>query len=385
MTPLWRAFRRAGPALLAFAAIRALGFLVLVAFAHATGQHAHLRLTWWDSQWYEGIAGDGYGLVRLHPDGRLLSDYAFFPLYPLLGRGVAAVTRLHFVDAGLVVSAVASLVAAWGIFAIGDHLYGRRVGVLLTVLWAALPVGVVESMAYSESLFTALAAWALYAVLTDRWLSAGILACLAGLTRPTGAAVAAAVIIPAALTALHRSPGPDDSSAVPASRDGQSRLRPLAAAALAPLGGLGYVGWVGYQTGSPTGYFAVSNDWHNGFDAGASFGRWIWGFLTSSDFALGLLVCLGVAVLLWTLSLCIRQHQPLPLLIFTGVLVFLALTTAGYFGSKPRYLLPAFPLLLPLARWLGRQQTALLVPILVLTAAASASYGAFWLLGPGPP
>lgn len=82
MTPLWRAFRRAGPALLAFAAIRALGFLVLVAFAHATGQHAHLRLTWWDSQWYEGIAGDGYGLVRLHPDGRLLSDYAFFPLYP---------------------------------------------------------------------------------------------------------------------------------------------------------------------------------------------------------------------------------------------------------------------------------------------------------------
>lgn len=71
---------------------------------------------------------------------------------------------------------VASFVAAWGVFAVGDRLHGRCVGILLTVLWAALPVGLVQWMGYTESLFTAFAAWALYAVLTDRPLTAAWLA-----------------------------------------------------------------------------------------------------------------------------------------------------------------------------------------------------------------
>ena len=78
---------------------------------------------------------------------------------------------------------------AWALFLIGDRLYGRRAGICLAVLWAALPVGIVQSMAYSESLFTALAAWSLWAVLDRRWVLAGVLASCAGLTRPVGAAV----------------------------------------------------------------------------------------------------------------------------------------------------------------------------------------------------
>lgn len=92
---------------------------------------------------------------------------------------------------------VASLAAAWGIFAVADHVYGRRAGVCAVLVWAVLPVGIVQSMAYSESLFTALAAWSLYAVLTGHWLTAGLLASLAGLTRPVGAAVVAAVWVTA--------------------------------------------------------------------------------------------------------------------------------------------------------------------------------------------
>ncbi|MBV7699119.1 DUF6415 family natural product biosynthesis protein [Streptomyces sp. TRM70350] len=54
-------------------------------------------------------------------------------------------------------------------------------------------------MGCTESLFTACAAWSLYAVLTGRWLTAATLAALAGLTRPTGIAVAAAVTVTALL------------------------------------------------------------------------------------------------------------------------------------------------------------------------------------------
>ncbi|MFZ5845860.1 MAG: hypothetical protein ACOYX5_00585, partial [Actinomycetota bacterium] len=181
----------------AFVGVRVLVLIALFAAAGHQGRSGYRVLTKWDAQWYRGIAEDGYGLVRLHEDGRLLADYAFFPLYPLTERAVSAVIGLGAVDAGLVISAVASVVAALGIFAIADGLYGARVGVVATVLWAALPVGIVQSMAYSESLFTALSVWALHATLRDRWLLAGVLACAAGLTRPVGAAVAAAVVVAA--------------------------------------------------------------------------------------------------------------------------------------------------------------------------------------------
>lgn len=375
------ASRRAVPALAAFVVLRVFGLAVLGAFAAASDRNVHRVLTSWDSQWYAGIARNGYGFVRLHEDGRLLSDYVFFPLYPVLERLVAEGAGLRHVDAGLLISWLASVFAAWGIFAVGDHLYGRPVGVLACVLWASLPVGVVASTAYSESLFTALAAWALYGVLTRRWVWAGVLACLSGLTRPVGVAVIAAVIIPAALMWFHGR----HVYADPPLRRRWICIRPLVGAIIAPLGWLGYIGWVGLQTGTPTGYFDAAGRWGNGFDGGVAFASWVGELLASPDSRLGVLVCLGVAVLAWLCILCIRQGQPLPLLIFCGVLVFLALTTSGYFGSKPRYLLPAFPLLLPVAAWLARRRTAVQASVVALMASASAIYGAVWLLGPGPP
>jgi hypothetical protein len=65
--------------------------------------------------------------------------------------------------------------------------------------------------------------------------------------------------------------------------------------------------------------------------------------------------------------------------------VALALCASGYFGSKPRLLLPAFPLLLPAAVALARARTGRAVAVLGAVALASAVYGAFWLNGSGPP
>ncbi|MGH8969260.1 MAG: hypothetical protein ACRDV1_04870 [Actinomycetes bacterium] len=374
--------RHAAPALLAYAAVRALGLAVLLVWSSIAGRDAHLGLVRWDAQWYAGIARDGYGFTRIHEDGRSLSDLAFFPLFPWLERVVSEATGLRHVDAGLVVSWVASLVAAWGIFAVGDHLYGRRVGILLTVLWAALPIGIVASMAYSESLFTALAAWTLYAVLTGRWVWAGVLAASAGLTRPVGVAVAAAVMIPAAVTMLK---GTHTSTTTTPDGPPPARSRVMAGALIAPLGWLGYVGWVGIRTGDPVGYLEVADRWGNGFDGGAAFLGWIGGFLMSSAFMLGLAVCAGLVLLGLLCLLCVRARQPLPLMVFCGALLFLALTTSGYFGSKPRLLMPAFPLLLPVAVALARMRPARAAWLLVPMSIGSAVYGAFWLNGPGPP
>ena len=63
----------------------------------------------------------------------------------------------------------------------------------------------------------------------------------------------------------------------------------------------------------------------------------------------------------------------------------LALCASSYFGSKPRLLMPAFPLLLPLALTLARARTRRSAAVVAAVAVASALYGAFWLNGSGPP
>ncbi len=374
------ALRRAAPALLGYAAVRALGLLALALWSAARDKSAYTLLTArWDSLWYTRVAELGYGYEVRLPNGDVHSNLAFFPLLPWLERLGAAVSPLSYADAGFVVSLLASLAAAWGIFAVADHVYGPRVGVCAVLLWAVLPVGIVQSMAYSESLFTALAAWSLYAVLTGRWVTAGTLAALAGLTRPVGLAVAAAVWA-AAITAYVRDRREDG-------RGGGPGVRRVLGMLFAPLGAAGYVLWVGHRTGKgPLGYLDVQAGWRNGFDGGAAFARFVAGKFTSFPAALaGVGLVVAVALLAWLCVVCVRQRQPLPLLVYAGIVTVLALCASSYFGSKPRLLLPAFPLLFPLAVTLARLRTARSAAVVCGVAVVSAVYGAFWLNGSGPP
>lgn len=362
-----------------FLAVRALVALTVSVVADAQGRSALRLYTKWDAQWYVGIAQNGYGFVRQHQDGRLLADYAFFPLYPAAERFVSALTGLAYPDAGVLLSVLASVVAAGGIFAVANRVLGAREAVVAVVLWAALPVAVVQTMGYSESLFTALAAWGLYTALRNRWLLAALLACGAGLTRPVGVSVVAAVVI-AALVDWLDAPETDHVS-------GFQRLldRRLAAVLIAPLGLMGYLGWVAYETGDPDGYFAVTQGWGNGVDGGRAFSAWIVGQLVGPSPLPGVAILVGLAALVGLLVLCARQRLPLPVLVYTVTMVVLALTTSGYFGSKPRYLLPTFPLLFPVASWLVGRPRWVTATGLTVAAVGAAAYAAVWLLGPGPP
>lgn len=417
------ALRRAAPALLGYAAVRALGLAVLFLWSEARGKSAYTVLTArWDALWYARVAERGYGYEVRLPGGDVHSDLAFFPLLPWLERLVAAVSPLSYADGGFLVAVSASLAAAWGIFAVADHVHGPRAGVCAVLLWAVLPVGIVQSMAYSESLFTALAAWSLYAVLTGRWVTAGVLAGLAGLTRPVGLAVVAAVwaagiaaflreraVPPRGGTSFGRDRStvaadgartgegavttatarrvrpPDGAQHVPGAPD--DRPRRVLGMLLAPLGAAGYVLWVGHRTGNgPLGYLDVQAGWRNGFDGGYAFARFVAALFTSFPSALaGLALVVGVGLVVWLYVVCVRQRQPLPLLVYAGVVTALALCASSYFGSKPRLLLPAFPLLLPLAVALARWRAPRRALVVGTAATAAALYGAFWLSGSGPP
>nr|WP_225097481.1 glycosyltransferase family 39 protein [Streptomyces sp. CoH27] len=295
----------------------------------------------WDSVWYLGIAVHGYGHdLPSHAPG-VHSDLAFFPLYPALVRAVTAVLPVTGGAAGLLISWAAAAVAAAGIYAVGDLLHGRSTGIALVLLWGLLPHSVVLSMAYTEPLLTALAAWSLYALLAGNWLWAGALAALAGLSRPNGFAVAAAVLATAACAVWRRR--------------GKVSHRLWTGAALAPLGWAGYVLRVGLHEGDPLGgYFEVQRQWGSRFDFGRGSLHFVHLMVAHGSpfvFPVTLLIVTAGTVLFVLLAL---DRAPVPLLVHSGVLLLIALGGSGFFESKPRFLLPAFPLLLPLARLLVR-------------------------------
>ncbi|GHG25541.1 glycosyltransferase family 39 protein [Streptomyces hydrogenans] len=364
----WPAGR--SPLLLAlggYALTRVLGLAALAVAAAVTGKDGFHRLSGrWDSVWYARIAEHGYGYQVTLPNGDVHSDLAFFPLLPALERGLSAVLPLDAAGAGLLVSWTASLAAAWGLYRCGEHVVSARAGIVLAVLWGAYPTAFVQSMAYTETLFTALAAWSLYAVLRERWILAGLLCAFAGLTRPTAAALIAALGV-TALVALVR--------------DRRLPWRTVAGVLLAPLGWLGYVVYVGVRESSPTAYFDVQAGWGNSIDGGVALAR----FIASLPRPAALGLCAALALLAWLVVLCVRQRQPLPLLVFTVGVVVVSLVGAAYFGSRPRLMMPAFGLLLPPAAALARVRTGPAAATLAGLALASAVYGAFTLLGSGPP
>jgi len=354
------------PALLGYAAARAVGVLLLATWGAHRGVPGVYRLSsMWDAYWYQDIAVHGYaGSTPVPGPHGPYEVYAFFPVYPMLIRALAWLTPLSVNHAALAVAWIASAAAAWGIFAVADRLYGQRVGVVAAVLWGVTPYAVVESAAYSELVFTAFAAWSVYAAVTRRWVWAGTLCLLAGLSRPTGIALAAAVSGTALWELLRGQGGP----------------RAVAGMVLAPLGFAGFVGWVGLQKGRWDGYFRVQDAWQSHFDYGRSTFYSFKDLLTDRDTVWLAAVVVGAVLvgggMLFAVSLI--QRQPLVLLLFSGAMLVLALGDAAYFNSRARFLLPAFGLLLPLATGLSRvRNRATLVLILATAALCSAVYGGY--------
>jgi len=362
--------RLAAPAIAGYALVRLLGLVVLWLWSRADGENMWRLLGQrFDAAWYVGLAEHGYDhTIPVGPDGNLMTtNLAFFPVYPGLMRLISTVLPVSIPTAGLIITWIASPIAAWGIFMVGNHLYGRQAGTALAILWGALPHGLVQSMGYTEVLFTAIAAWSLYALLNRNWLTAAGLCVVAGLTRPNAVALIAAIGVGALIAILRRQDG----------------WRPWAAAAIAPLGWLGFVGWVGLRLGRADGWLHVQGEaWGSSFDGGQYTLRTARALLTTETetwlvpyVVTGILAIVAVLVVL-----SILDRQPLPLLVYSMLLIVTTAGGTGYYHTNPRHMMPAFTLLLPLALAAGKMRVRNLVAIGVLLAAFSAWFGGYLAL-----
>jgi hypothetical protein len=321
-----------------------------------------------DGVYYLAIARTGYASQIPHTSSGKVAQsmLAFFPGYPLLLRWVHTI-GLSWLATVVAVSTIAAVAAGMLVAAALTPWTGPRVAGLAAILWAAQPTAFVLSMAYSEGLFVAAAAACLVGLHRRSWVLAGLCAALASATRPSG------IVLTLACAA----------AAVPAAVSSRRAL-PLVSVALAPLGMLGYFTYLAFHTGRFDAWFVTEND---GWGAHTDFGYDTVHTLIRSvihPFAkpAGIAVITAVVVSALLIVLLIRDHRfgkfrvP-PEALVTGIgFAALAVSTSNVFSSIPRFFLPAFPLLAPLARRLSRLPDAALAALVLAATAVSVTIGA---------
>jgi hypothetical protein len=204
---------------------------------HSVAEPLLAPLARWDAVWYLRIADSGYGDSTPRA--------AFFPLYPLLVRSVAA--PVGGSEAALLIASYAiSLAAFLGALVLLHRLVsvelGRRFAAPTLLLLAVFPAALYFGAPYSESLFLLVSVGAFYAARTERWAWAGACGAAASATRSAGLLL----LVPLAMLWWN-------------SRG--RRPRDAAWLLLAPLGLLAYAVWLGLVEGDALRFLDVQDAW----------------------------------------------------------------------------------------------------------------------------
>jgi hypothetical protein len=311
---------------------------LLIAWEQSRVLHIDTRglLSRWDGGFYLKLADHGYPThLAIGSGGQAQNTLGFFPGYPILVKLALGVSPLPLIQTGLIVAMLCAAGAALVMFQLASRLCGTEVAHRSVAFFVFAPGAIVLSMPYSEALFILLSAACLLMLVDKRWEWAGVFAFLACVTRPNGLAVAAACAV-GAFFAL---------------RDNHRNLRPLAAPVLAALGvaALPVYDWI--HVGDPLAYWKTQHrGWGQGFDFGANALNKVWGVIEDPlhDFNL-LMATLAIAVIIGGLVLMVRWRPPAVIVVYTVVVVGLALTSSQLVSTF-RFEMTAFPLAIAYAR-----------------------------------
>ena len=315
----------------------------------------------WDGPYYRSIVEHGYPAFVPDAGREDLASGAFFPLYPLLVRGVTAVTGTHTVGTGVVVNVLLGAVAVLLVHLAAREVLPEGTAFRAAVLFAVLPGGAVFTLFLADPLLVVLCAAGLLFLARRQWLLAGLVGAAATATRPNGVGLVVAAAVAAWL----------------AIRDDRD-WRALAAPVLAPLGMIGYWAYLGAHTGVWDAWFVIQDRfWHQRLDLGIEFAYIIKNPIELLGDGSYVVVELGFPFLL-LVAWCIRRGARLPPVpaAFTATLVAQMVLYSGV-GPRPRFLLVAFPLTWLIAqRVRGRQLTALIALFVVFQLVLAWSFSA---------
>ena len=298
----------------------------------------------WDGSWYRSVAESGYPQVlpRDPMSGAPAQNaWAFYPLFPLLARGLMGVTGLGFPAAASTLALLCGLAASLLMAALLADRVGPRVALAAVATWAAFPSAVSLQLAYTESLAMLVLTGFLWAVARQRWPASAGLALVLGLTRP----IALPVLAVTAVALLLRWRARRSRPVAPA----EYAAGALALAACG-LSGLLWPAIAWAVTGAPTAYTDTMAAWRVGGQI-VPLKPWLWmSEWLFRDFALAgtygpvALAAVATAVVVMVCGPWARALGPELRTWCLAYPAYLALVLDP-FTSIFRYLLPLFPLL----------------------------------------
>lgn len=297
-----------------------------------------------DGSWYRNVAENGYPAeLPRGADGLVQQNaWAFFPLFPMLARGIMQVTGGPW---EVVAPLLATALGAGAVLAIhrtvvrgAPRAVAARPGLpLATVaLVSVFPTAAVLQTAYTEALALLLVAGALLLLLRrDYWWMALVVVAL-GFTRAVALPMAVVVVVHAAVRWWGSRRGTDTFTWLTA-------VGLAALAALSAASGLLWPAICGWVTGVPDGYLQTQEAWR-GVRQVAPFGGWsyvpeFW-FGSRAPLVVGLGFALVIAVLV--VPAAWRLGNELHTWAAAYVVYIAAVVEPG--SSLARFLLLAFPL-----------------------------------------
>lgn len=331
-------------------AARVGSFLVIYAIAVAERAPVTRLLRKWDGHWFLLAARTGYpSAIPAGHGPNAQSTLGFFPGFPLVIRGVAAVSGLGYEVSALVavwVLGLAASVLVWKLLHSYEGVLEADIG---TAFVFFSPAAFVLGMVYSEALLIATVAGCLLALKRQQWLIAGLCGAVASLTDPLGVAT----FIPCAIAAV---------GAIRFGRNWRAILAPL----LAPAGAVLFFCYLWVHTGTPLAYYiAQRRGWQGGTLGTGLTGPFVYifqhGFM-GTDNIVKAFSTLGVAILLAALLTKRRPDWPIAGYVI-GALGLAVLSPI--ISWAPRVALRAFPVL-------GFPLTRLRMPWVALLLALSA-------------
>jgi hypothetical protein len=305
-----------------------------------------------DALWFLRIADGGYRLG----DG----SAAFFPLYPLVTRGLSFALGGHPLAAATIVSNVAFWGALVVTYVLTTSELSERHARTTVLLMCLFPTAHFFLMPYSESLFFLCAVTAFWGARRGRWAVAGVGGLLAALTRSIGFVVAPALLV----EALHQ-------------RDeGRGNAWPGVLAAIATCFGLlAYLAYWGVRAGEWLAPITRQANWQRTFS-------WPWATLWNGtvDAFEHLNEALGgywlidwlifVPMLAASVYAAVRLRPSYSVYLWGGLLIPLTFVFEGRpLMSMPRFLLPLFPAFWGLSLGLERLRIPR-APVLAVEAVA---------------
>ena len=132
--------------------------------------------------------------LHQHP-GSVPSFAAFGPAYPVVVAAVHLITRMDWVWASQVASALATVVGIAGLVHLADRDQGVQASNLAVTLLVAFPTAFFLLAGYPESLALAFVVWAFVAARAGHWLLSGLAAAGAAMTNFYLAIVVAALLV----------------------------------------------------------------------------------------------------------------------------------------------------------------------------------------------